>query len=488
MRTLTIYGLLVLFLTSATGIKSQVTIGLGQAPNPGSILDLRNLTVIGSLNENSDKGLLLTKIAITDINSLVPLVSGETLQKKQIHEGMVVYNTTSNTEMCPGLYYWDKSQWVSPTISNIRYIEGDEVSNSFIVPQGKGIDIPITKVFEVWENSLYSSMLGNVTLSRDIDDYSCEVLWQDSISIVRAAKIIPDADITKTVIRVTPGCASQKGNAVITLKINNTVRWSWHIWVTNYNPENNTNGRTFLYSNGTEVYRFMDRNLGALSNEVADNKNIGLLYQWGRKDPFPGDTDYNGTKTNPYLWGTQTSIAKEEVNTQANLINSIANPLTLYTSYVSPFDWFTTLQANQDDKLWQYDGTKSLFDPCPKGWRVPRQKNSISPWYYVTVGTSTSYTDYGGNDPVAYAQQKGQQFADRTYYTIGNYPAAGYLSRSTGEHIGIGLKGYYWSSGVNTSAGYSRSYGLGFNESGQIYTSYTDNRSFAFSVRCVKDN
>ena len=36
----------------------------------------------------------------------------------------------------------------------------------------------------------------------------------------------------------------------------------------------------------------MDRNLGALVPAVAgalpDGKSIGMFYQWGRKDPFPG--------------------------------------------------------------------------------------------------------------------------------------------------------------------------------------------------------
>ena len=74
--------------------------------------------------------------------------------------------------------------------------------------------------------------------------------------------------------------------------INNaTILWSWNIWaVRNYDPE----------TCGVDVgdYYMMDRNLGALRNELSDedrefmtSATIGNYYQWGRKDPFPPHAD-----------------------------------------------------------------------------------------------------------------------------------------------------------------------------------------------------
>lgn len=54
------------------------------------------------------------------------------------------------------------------------------------------------------------------------------------------------------------------------------ILWSWHIWVTN---------RPITTSGGNDL-QWMDRNLGALSNEIGDVANRGMLYQWGRKEPF----------------------------------------------------------------------------------------------------------------------------------------------------------------------------------------------------------
>ena len=86
--------------------------------------------------------------------------------------------------------------------------------------------------------------------------------------------------------------AKGKGNAVVAFKVDGTIYWSWHIWVTD-NPENG-----IAYSQGTETdidgnpitVQYMDRNLGAVTNTFLGKdwqKTGGLLYEWGRKDPFP---------------------------------------------------------------------------------------------------------------------------------------------------------------------------------------------------------
>ncbi len=110
---------------------------------------------------------------------------------------------------------------------------------------------------------------------------------------------------------------SQPGNAVIAA-YNNTdctgdVLWSWHIWVPNEgeDPTNIATARVYYTyswdSNGIYGYRdssgnvtdyaripgysIMPCNLGALSSTPTTTsyarETYGLLYQWGRKDPFP---------------------------------------------------------------------------------------------------------------------------------------------------------------------------------------------------------
>lgn len=70
-----------------------------------------------------------------------------------------------------------------------------------------------------------------------------------------------------------------------------TILWSWHIWVTDYDPGT---GETIGDVPGGKIYDisadggiWMDRDLGALSAMSGQVTAQGYAYQWGRKDPFP---------------------------------------------------------------------------------------------------------------------------------------------------------------------------------------------------------
>ena len=99
----------------------------------------------------------------------------------------------------------------------------------------------------------------------------------------------------------------------------------------------------------------MDRNLGATSAEEGDVCALGLLYQWGRKDPFLGSSsisksiEANSTITWP--------LPIESTKTVGTIEYSILNPTTFITKYQN--DWlyksgmndvsdisFTSLEVN----------------------------------------------------------------------------------------------------------------------------------------------
>ena len=176
---------------------------------------------------------------------------------------------------------------------------------------------------------------------------------------------------------------SGPGNAVIAVKADETILWSWHIWY----PEAEVAGL-----NSKAGYEVMNMNLGAMHNKPGDIGSYGLLYQWGRKDPFPAA---------PTLTGTTETIGApiyDENNRQVTISNSswsstsdnnlafaIANPtvcLSNYSQYSTSRDWLQADMSN--DALWgnprgaerdggnyPNKGAKSFYDPCPVGWRVP---------------------------------------------------------------------------------------------------------------------
>lgn len=147
-----------------------------------------------------------------------------------------------------------------------------------------------------------------------------------------------------------------EGNATISLlDANHRVLWSWHIWVTDYDPEvtNET------YVNGTGAV-MMTRNLGALSR--SGEKAFGFYYQWGRKDPFT-NTSYHRTsyKTKPEdIFDSGYIDASEPAE---NVIEyAVQHPTTRVNRH---YQWW----VQPADSPW--DRNKTVNDPCPPGWRVP---------------------------------------------------------------------------------------------------------------------
>ena len=79
----------------------------------------------------------------------------------------------------------------------------------------------------------------------------------------------------------------REGNAVVAVKdTSGKILWSWHIWFTDQ-PQ----GQEYYKNAGT----MMDRNLGATSATPGDAGALGLLYQWGRKDPFLGSSSISSS-------------------------------------------------------------------------------------------------------------------------------------------------------------------------------------------------
>ena len=106
----------------------------------------------------------------------------------------------------------------------------------------------------------------------------------------------------------------RKGNALIAAaNSEGTIVWSWHIWMTD-KPEDH------VYNNEAGI--MMDRNLGAISATKGDVGALGLLYQWGRKDPF-----LNSSSTTENIIAKSTLVWPVSINT---------SPITRTLEYATP--------------------------------------------------------------------------------------------------------------------------------------------------------
>jgi hypothetical protein len=80
-------------------LQAQVTIGSNYKPDTNALLDLKE-----NADGTSQKGLLLTRVALSQTTSSAPLSTHV--------KGMIVYNTATAGDVTPGYYYNDGIKWV----------------------------------------------------------------------------------------------------------------------------------------------------------------------------------------------------------------------------------------------------------------------------------------------------------------------------------------------------------------------------------------
>lgn len=222
--------------------------------------------------------------------------------------------------------------------------------------------------------------------------------------------------------------------------INNaTLLWSWTIWAAeSYDPE-----ASAVNADGNV---FMDRNLGAVISGVGSTGNyepayaVGNYYQWGRKDPFPSIADYcnywpcengntligtptytpivalrvNGQSTTKnvdnQVWGYKTkddgsfnkdltwhSIERNSIGAPS-LSNSVFSGYAVEHPYVyilnstypdgGYYPWVTTNDQSYRAFWGGSESKKTLFDPCPTGWRVCNKSEAES--FMQTVSSTAA--------------------------------------------------------------------------------------------------
>ena len=186
-----------------------------------------------------------------------------------------------------------------------------------------------------------------------------------------------------------------EGNAVIAIRNSGgTILWSWHLWFT-------TTDLASLAQTYNSGAVFMDRNLGALTRTHSSSNTFdyGLMYQWGRKDPFqnavlPG---FNDGYVSSSDWATcyipATLGAAEQRSIMANptVASMVAYPTTFSRgSYAnSNFDYDNWATDITED-LWQE--SKTIFDPCPSGWKVP-DKSAWNDQFVTWLNGHSFYQD-----------------------------------------------------------------------------------------------
>ena len=259
----------------------------------------------------------------------------------------------------------------------------------------------------------------------------------------------------------------KEGNAVIAAKdANGKILWSWHIWFTDQPKE-----QVYYNNAGT----MMDRNLGATSATPGDVGALGLLYQWGRKDPFLGSSSISSSTLAKSTITWPSTVSSNSSN--GTIEYATAHPTIFITDNDKNNDWYYTGDSSTDNTRWTNSAKpKSIYDPCPAGWRVPDGEN-YGVWSKALGGTSDfDHTYSSTNEGMNFSGRFG---SDQTIW----YPASGCRNRSVGSLYGVGYGGFYWSA----SPYHYNACTLGLSNIGGVCPSYSGRRAFGYSVRCIQE-
>ena len=361
-----------------------------------------------------------------------------------------------------------------------------------------------------WIEKTNSSAYANID--------GAKIVWSDEKDLVHLAStpIVHDASGNAYLDFEVKQADIKSGNAVVAVTKGGTVVWSWHLWFAPKSaltpiPVTNYQGKTYNFTTETlgwkpkgEVTTYNAprtvkvkveqtiANGGAkqftviniTQNNGGKKEGIATLYQFGRKDAFPGMDE--------------TKLPQGSFNKNAgdnmSITNGIQNPQNFYTWGSS---WYNNPPAGYSYyNLWSADNTttgfndnavvKTVYDPCPVGFKMPASNAFTGFTSNGQYGSGAANINANGT---ADSWDKFSAAYGHNFYTNSSknatifFPASGFRLGSDGSLIDVGYGGYYWSAVPNSASNgcylyFYRSY---------VYPQNYNIRSFGFAARPVSE-
>ncbi|MBP1593049.1 MAG: hypothetical protein H6Q12_67 [Bacteroidetes bacterium] len=347
-------------------------------------------------------------------------------------------------------------------------------ANCYMVLPGQTILIPVSRV------NTYATSLNQAKPILSGTRWTTNLLWTESSSGMNANGCIESlkSDLSGGYIWVKAGKST--GNSLICVKNPaGTILWSWHIWVTDYQPSLPMGGTTYNYNGKT----WMDRNVGATSE--TGGTAIGLMYEFGRKDPFPGGDGTTGTAVRKIYDALGTQLVDGSTG-----IKSAGGPVAVATSVAAPMtyyggdgnaDWCNssgwTIFWGGNDWTLVPQSSKALYDPCPPGWRVPPFVSGTSPLNGLTAANGS------------FSRVAGIGYADWRLMGAGYFPAGGYRNSSTSVLSKVGTEVGNWSASTSIpTSNVWQGVLMSVLDDGTVNVNrYNIGTAYGLAVRCIKE-
>ena len=326
--------------------------------------------------------------------------------------------------------------------------------------------LPITNP---WIEKTNSSAYANID--------GAKIVWSDEKDLVTSPTIAHDASGDGYLDFEVKQSDIKSGNAVVAVTKGGTVVWSWHLW---FAPKSALNKIEVTNHQGVK-YNFTEETLGwkptlwtgtpydkprtvkvkveqtianggvklftvinITQNNGGKKKGITTLYQFGRKDAFPGtDTTPDGS-------------FNKNGGDNMSITNGIQHPETFYTNGSTWYNGYN--QYN----LWSMDNTttgyndnsvvKTIYDPCPAGFHMPAS-NAFTGFTANGQSGGTMNVD-GTDDFLTFLNNFGHNFWTSSSKTATIYfPASGYRDGIDGSLGDVGFSGDYWSAVPDNTSG-----------------------------------
>lgn len=431
----------------------------------------------------------------------------------------VTFNTTVLCNLEAGKYYTVPLNVTvlennDATYEEIQQEPEEETANCYIVTETGEHDFKATVIGNGQKGIIPGA--GFHTETAEIDPKSAKLLWTDVENFVSDVRLEADG-------RVHYQVNSLSGNAVIAVYSEpdqqGDILWSWHIWGTGGEMPGDEE-----YTNrvGSKVLA-MDRNIGAHS-KIDIN---AMLYQWGRKDPFPNALVYymNGVtaedvETSFPVYVSQVGTIEESVRHPEQMVKYIDNSYQDWLAVSNNYLWGDTngWQPGWSEYLSDpacvvgWTDVKTIYDPSPVGYRVP---NKFTWTYFVSRNDGNTSGISGVTNRLDYINyvkyENGYYFKRNETDTEGAYyPPVSKRYGSTGTMIAagqggelmLGESGFYWSSSPYNVGGTNVLYSAYFHfgryteeagvtgyssGNGVAVCDFISSRRDAHAVRCVRE-
>ena len=333
-----------------------------------------------------------------------------------------------------------------------------------------------------------------------------EVVWADAADLVHLSSTPIKHDGGDAFLEFEVKASDiQSGNAVVAVKKGSTIVWSWHLWlapkdaldkikVTNHQNVNyyftkealgwkptQWSGSTYdkprtvkvkveqtIANNGTKL----EAVISITQNPGSVKQGATTLYQFGRKDAFPG---VDALAANSHF--------AKNAGDNMSIKNGIQHPDNFYTNGSSWYSFPPTGYTYYN--LWSADNTvtggndnsvvKTVYDPCPVGFKMPASNAFTG---FTANGQNFGTMNVDGTDNwLTFSSNFGHNFWTSGSKTATIYvPASGARGSGNGSLSSVGSVGYYWSAvpdgtgngrnldfasyGVSPKNSFSRSNGL----------------------------